>query len=193
MGSRQADNGERVLYGQDCLEGMHEECGHWRGSGSARNPRRLRRERFTILCGCDCHSSCPVTNEKNTGGDLAWRQSCTCPGAEALRRMLDEVVILPFEVRDFAEMWAESRHEFKSRREAFKAAQAQASAAGQDREQLKDLYVAELRSRGRRIPGDEALGAAVAAHMDSYPTGARFVGREVISLGKRLGSFRRPR
>lgn len=191
MGSRQAGHGERVLYGQACLEGMHEECGHWQGIGSARNPRRLRRERFAILCGCDCHSSCLVNNEKNTVGDLAWRQSCTCPGAEAFRRMLDEVVGLPFGVRDFAEMWAESRHEFKSRREAFKAAQA--SAAGQDREQLKDLYAAELRSRGRKIPGGAALDAAIAAHMDSYPTGARLVGREVVSLGKRLGSFRRPR
>jgi hypothetical protein len=191
MGSRQAGNGERALQGQACLEGMHEECGHWRGSGSARNPRRLRRERFAILCGCDCHSSCLVTNEKNTVGDLAWRQSCTCPAAEAVRRMLDEAVILPFGVRDFAEKWAESRHEFKSRREAFKAAQA--STAGQDREQLKDLYVAELRSRGRKIPGGDALDAAIAAHMDSYPTGARFVGREVVSLWKRLGSFRRPR
>jgi len=191
MGSRQAGNGERVLPGPDCLEGRHEECGHWQGIGSARNPRRLRRERFAILCGCDCHSSCLVTNEKNTVGDLTWRQSCTCPGAEALRRTLDEVVGLPFGVRDFAEMWAESRHEFKSRREAFKAAQA--SAAGQDREQLKDLYVAELRSRGRKIPGDAALDAAIAAHMDSYPAGARLAGREVVSLGKRLGSFRRPR
>ena len=191
MGSRQAGNGERVLPGQACLEGMHEECGHWTGSGSVRNPRRLRRERFAILCGCDCHSSCPVTHEKNPVGNLVWRQSCTCPGAEAFRRLLDEVVAMPFGVRDFAEMWAESRHEFKSRREAFKAAQA--SAVGQDREQLKDLYVAELRSRGRKIPDDEVLDAAIAAHMDSYPTGARFVGQEVVSLGKRLGSFRRPR
>jgi hypothetical protein len=186
MGSRQAGKGERVLYGQDCLEGMHEECGHWLGSGSARNPRRLRRERFAILCACDCHSSCLATV-----GDLAWRQSCTCLGAEAMRRILDEVVALPFGVRDFAEMWAESRHEFKSRREAFKAAQA--GAPGQDREQLKALYVAELRSRGRKIPGDAALDAAIAAHMDSYPAGARLAGREVVSLGKRLGSFRRPR
>ena len=191
MGSRQAGHGERALPGQDCLEGMHEECGHWLGSGSVRNPRRLRRERFAILCGCDCHSSCLVTDEKNTAGDLGWRQSCTCPGAEAVRRMLDEVVGLPFGVRDFAEMWAESRHEFKSRREAFKAAQA--SAVGQDREQLKDVYVAELRSRGRKIPGDDVLDVAIAAHMDSYPTGVRFVWREVVSLGKRLGSFRRPR
>jgi hypothetical protein len=191
MGSRQAGNGERVRYGQDCLEGVHEECGHWLGSGSARSPRRLRRERFAVLCGCDCHSSCLVTSEKNTGGDLAWRQSCTCPGAEALRRILDEVVAMPFGVRDFAEKWAESRHEFKSRREAFKAAQA--SAAGQDRGQLKDRYVAELRARGRKIPGDEALDAALAAHLDSYPAGARLAGREVVSLGKRLGLFRRPR
>jgi hypothetical protein len=170
---------------------MHEECGHWLGSGSVRNLHRLRRERFAILCACDCHSSCLVTSENNTAGDLAWRQSCTCPGAEALRRILDEAVGLPFGVLDFAEMWTESRHEFKSRREAFKAAQA--SAAGRDREQLKDQYVAELRSRGRKIPGDAALDAAVAAHMDSYPTGARFVGREVARLGKRLGPLHRPR
>lgn len=84
--------------------------------------------------------------------------------------MLDAGVALPFGVRDFAERWAESRGEFKSRQEAFKAT-AQASAAGQDREQLKDRYVAELRSRGRQIPGEEALDAAIAAHMDSYPTG----------------------
>ena len=191
MGSRQAGNGDRVRYGQDCREGTHEECGHWQGIGSVRNLRRPRRERFAILCGCECHSSCLVTSEKNTGGDLAWRQSCTCPGAEALRRILDEAAGLPFGVRDFAEKWAESRHEFNSRREAFKAAQA--SAAGRDREQLKDQYAAELRARGRKIPGDAALDAAVAAHMDSYPTGARFVRREVVSLGKRLGSFRRSR
>jgi hypothetical protein len=180
MGSRQAGNGERALQGQACLEGMHEECGHWRGSGSARNPRRLRRERFAILCGCDCHSSCPVTNEKNTVGDQAWRQSCTCPGAEAMRAMLDEFGILPFGVRDFREMWARSRNELQSRREAFKAAQV--GAAGQDREQLKDLYVAELRARGLKIPDDEVLDAATEAHM-----------REVGNFGKLLGSLRHPR
>jgi hypothetical protein len=189
MGRRQADNGERVLQGQACLEGMHEECGHWHGYRSAFNPRRLRREGFTILCGCGCHSSCPVTSEKNTVGDPAWRQSCTCPGAEAVRRMLDEPA-MPFDVHDFAEMWAKSRREFRSRREAFTAAQA---SAGRDRERLEDLYAAELRSRGLNVPDDDLLGAAIAAHTSSYPTGARLVGREVVNLGKRLGSFRHPR
>src|ERR1700749_30057 len=106
MGSRQTGHGERALHGQACREGMHEECGHWQGIGSARHPRRLRRERFPVLCGCDLPSPCLVTNEKNTVGDLAWRQSCTCPGAEAFRRILDEAAGLPFGVRDFAEMWA---------------------------------------------------------------------------------------
>ena len=151
MGSRQVGNYERVLPGPACLEGMHEECGHWRGSGSALNSRRLRREGFTILCRCDCHSSCPVTNEKNTVGDHVWRQSCTCPGAEAARRMLDEFGVLPFGFRDFREMWAKSRKELRSRQEAFKAAQA--SAAGEGREQLKGLYIAELRARGLKMPG----------------------------------------
>src|SRR5579862_772104 len=189
MGSRQTGRGDRVVYGQDCLEGMHEECGHWQGIGSARNPGRLRRERFAILCGCGCHSSCPVTNDKNTVSDLAWRQSCTCPGAEAFRGMLDQVAGLPFGVRDFAEQWAESRHEFKSRREAFKAAQA--GAAGQDREQLKDRYVAELRSRGQKIPGDAALDAAIAAHMDSYPAKSHVHARDERDERASRGNMRR--
>jgi hypothetical protein len=151
MRSRQVGNCERVLPSPACLEGMHAECGHWHGSGSAFNFGRLRREGFTILCTCDCHSSCPVTSEKNTTGDQVWRQSCTCPGAEAMRRILDEFGILPFGIRDFREMWATSRNELQSRREAFKAAQA--SAAGQNRGQLKDLYVAELRARGLKMPG----------------------------------------
>ena len=151
MGRRQVGNYERVLPGPACLEGMHEECGHWHGAGSAVNFRRLRREGFTILCRCGCHSSCPVTNEKNTVGDQVWRQSCTCPGAEAMRRMLDEFGTLPFGIRDFREMWAKSRNELQSRREAFKAAQA--SAANQDRGQLKDLYMDELRARGLKMPG----------------------------------------
>lgn len=180
MGSRQVDNCERVLPGPACLEGVHEECGHWHGSGGAFNYRRLRREGFTILCRCDCHSSCPVTNEKNTVGDQAWRQSCSCPGAEAMRGILDEFGTVPFDVRDFREMWARSRNELQCRREAFKAAQA--SAAGKDREQLKDLYVAELRARGLKIPDDEVLDAAVEAHM-----------REVGNFGKLFGSLRHPR
>jgi hypothetical protein len=180
MGRRQVDSYERVLPSPACLEGTHEECGHWHGSRGAFNYRRLRHEGFAMLCRCDCHSSCPVTNEENTVGDQAWRQSCTCPGAEAMRSMLDEFGTLPFGVRDFREVWAKSRNELQSRREAFKAAQA--SAAGQDREQLKDRYVAELRTRGLKIPDDEVLDAAIEAHM-----------REVGNFGKLLGSLRHPR
>jgi len=180
MGSRQVGNLERVLLGPACLEGVHEECGHWHGSRGAFNYRRLRHEGFAVLCGCDCHSSCPVTNAKNPVGDQAWRQSCTCPGAETMRRMIDEFGTLPFGVRDFREMWAKSRNELQSRREAFQAAQA--SAAGKDRAQLKDLYVAGLRARGLKIPDDQGLDAAIEAHM-----------REVGNFGKLLGSLGHPR
>jgi hypothetical protein len=180
MGRRQVGNYEHVLPAPACLEGMHEECGHWHGSRGAFNYRRLRHEGFTNLCRCDCHSSCPVSNEKYTVGDQAWRQSCTCPGAEAMRRMLDEFGTLPFGIRDFREMWAKSRNELQSRREAFKAAQA--SPAGQDREHLRDLYAAELRARGLKILDDEVLDAAIEAHM-----------REAGNFGKLLGSLRHPR
>ena len=151
MGSRQADNGEDVLQSPSCIEGSHEECGHWRGCRVALNPRRLRREGLATLCGCGCHSSCPVTNDENTVGDPAWRQSCTCPGAEAIRGIRDQLETQPPNFSDFRAGWAKYRQESQSRREAFEAAQV--AAAGMDREQLIDLYAAELRSRGLRIPG----------------------------------------
>jgi hypothetical protein len=153
MGSRRADSCERVLQSPSCLDGSHEECGHWRGYRVAFNLRRLRREGSATLCGCGCHSCCPVTNEQNTVGDPAWRQSCTCPGAEAIRGIRDQVETQPVNFSVFRAGWPKYRQESKSRREAFKAAQA--SAAGLDRERLKDLYVAELRARGLTMPGDE--------------------------------------
>lgn len=128
--SRQADNCERVLPSPSCLAGSHEECGHWRGYRGALNPRRLRREGFAMLCGCSCHFSCPVTNEENTVGDPAWRQSCTCPGAEAIREIRDQVETQPVNFSDFRAGWAKYRQESKSRREAFKAAQASAAGLG---------------------------------------------------------------
>lgn len=191
MGSRQANTRKRVLPSSSCLEGMHEECGHWRGYRLARNPGRLRREGFAMLCSCNCHSPCPVTNVENTVGDSAWRQLCTCPGAGAIRRMRDELEIQPFDSSDFRDGWARYRRESQSRRQAFKAALA--SAAGTDREQLKGAYVTELRSRGLTIPGDEDLDATIDAQMGDHLTGARLVGREVGNLGKLIGSFRHPR
>jgi hypothetical protein len=148
MGSRPADNCERVLQSPSCLDGSHEECGHWRGYRVTL--RRLRREGSATLCGCGCHSSCPVTNEQNTVSDPAWRQSCTCPGAEAIREIRDQVETQPVNFSDFRAGWPTYRRESRSRREAFKAAQA--SAAGMDRGRLKDLYVAELRARGLTMP-----------------------------------------
>lgn len=150
MSSRQAGNRGRVLQSPSCLEGSHEECGHWRGYRAALNLRRLRREGFAMLCGCGCHSSCPVASEENVVGDPAWRRSCTCPGAEAIRGIRDQVERQPVDVSEFRAGWARYRQESKSRREAFKAAQA--SAAGLDREQLTDRFVAELRSRGLTVP-----------------------------------------
>jgi hypothetical protein len=150
MANRRSGDCEGLLRGPFCLAGAHEKCGHFHGFGIRPDPLRLRIEAFTNLCRCDCHSSCPVTNEKNTVSDQAWRQSCTCPGAEVMRTMLDEFGILPFGVSDYREMWAESQNGLQSRREAFKAAQARA--AGKDREELKDLYAAELRARGLKIP-----------------------------------------
>ena len=116
MDSRQIGHRERELHSQACRAGRHAECGHWDGSRSAFRLRRLRRESFPMLCGCDCHSPCPVARELHRVDDQAWRQWCTCPGAADMRRILDEHGQLRFDVRDFAEMWARSRDELKTRR-----------------------------------------------------------------------------
>jgi hypothetical protein len=192
MDSRWSGNcDERLLRTPACLEGTHEKCGHFHGYGMAFNPRRLRIETFTNLCGCDCHASCPLTSEQDTVSPQDWHHSCTCPGAEAQRRTHDELGIELPARDDISEKWAKSRQESRSQHEAWKAARA--SGSGKNREQRKDLYVAELRARGLAIPSDELLDVAVDAQMGNYLTGARLLGREVVNLGKVLGSFRHPR
>jgi hypothetical protein len=88
----------------------------------------------------------------------AWQQSCTCPGTEEARRRLDEASEPP---PDFAESRQRSQRERQagkeSRSEAFDAVHA--VAAGKTREHIRDLYEAELRSRGLAVPPDRLLDA----------------------------------
>jgi hypothetical protein len=47
------------------------------------------------LCGCSCHSSCPVTmpTGRMTVPMATWYQTCTCPGAEPARRDMPDALI----------------------------------------------------------------------------------------------------
>ena len=66
-----------------CATEEHADCAHRKRTGG-----RLESGRFMVdLCGCHCHSACPV---KGPGwADLdAWRESCVCPAAERLDQTL---------------------------------------------------------------------------------------------------------
>jgi hypothetical protein len=111
----------------------------------------------------------------------AWYTSCTCPGAEQERQHLDEAGI---EVRDFSELREEARRRSKARRAAFEAARA--CAAGKSREEIREIYVAELRARDLKIPADPVLDAAVERIKGNPLPAARVLGESLVQMGKGL-------
>jgi hypothetical protein len=94
------------------------------------------------------------------------------------------------EFPDFREHMAQSQRQSESRRGAFHAARAKA--AGGSREEIRDLYLSELRSRGLNIPPDDVLDANVDAITGDYRSSARLVGRALGDLAKLVGTILRP-
>jgi hypothetical protein len=69
--------------------------------------------------------------------------------------------------------------------EAFQAVRARG--AGRSQEEIRELYIAELRSRGLDIPPEEALNAGVAAVTGNYFPSARLLGRSLADVAKLIG------
>jgi hypothetical protein len=129
-----------------CVRGQHENCPHLNGYGSALNLRRLRFEAGALLCKCGCHSSCPRADKRAGVLEQTWRESCTCPGAEDERPRREPAAVQ-------AQSPPQPLHEV--------GRAVRAKAAGQSQEQIKDLFKAELRARGLRIPREEVLNVMV--------------------------------
>jgi hypothetical protein len=85
MRNRLADAFERGLRSEACIQASHAGCSHAIGYGGGFNPRRFRFESGTELCKCPCHASCPVTSARVVVDSQIWQESCSCPGAPALR------------------------------------------------------------------------------------------------------------
>jgi hypothetical protein len=168
-----ADVFERSLRSPACGDGTHDDCPHKCGYGGGPNPRRLRLESGLVLCKCECHSSCPVTGNRAAVPEEEWRESCTCPGAE------EELA-----GRDLAD--GSSRGYI----EALGAARARA--AGMSRDEIKDVYEAELHSRGLELPAQPVMDACVDAMASYCGRGAGLAGRSLDSLTKLLGGTSRP-
>jgi len=164
-----------------CAGEKHGDCAHLAAPGGGFNPRRLRLEAGAGLCPCSCHSSCPValSDKRITVPFKTWRQSCTCPGAEQERRRLDEAGV---ELRDMDEIWEERRRRIRLRREASQAARARA--AGKGRDEIREIYIAELNARGLAQPSDKILDAAVDSIGGNPLPAVRLAAESLVQMGK---------
>jgi hypothetical protein len=82
-------------------------------------------------------------------------------------------------------VWAASRQQRQSRQEAFEAARAQA--AGKSHEQVKELYLAELRARGLETGvSQDVLDATVAVIIGGRLAVARITVQVLIDSVKRF-------
>jgi hypothetical protein len=81
----------------------------------------------------------------------------------------------------FSEDMAAAPHDARARKEAFEAARARA--AGKSREQVTDLYKAELRTRGMEIPPKPILDAKVSPMAGDYLSAGRLFDRSRAGLG----------
>lgn len=172
-----------------CDNGKHGGCPHLMYGGFGFDPRVLRvKAGGAGLCTCDCHSDCPVTSHWQDITVRLWREACTCPGAEAERRSHDEFGAPP----DLDEMRAKQRERSELRKAAFNAVKA--DAAGKTREELKAMYIAELRSRNLDIPEDFVLHAIVEGLAGNYGPAylgvAETMGRAATTLKQIFDDFR---
>jgi hypothetical protein len=171
-----------------CRRDAHGDCAHVSGQGGGLNLRRLRLEFGAGLCPCTCHSSCPVAVEgKRLTVPLAtWRESCTCPGAERERLLLDQAGV---EFRDFSEIREEARRRSRARRAAFESARAQA--AGKSRDEIGQIYRAELNARGLPEPRRDILDAVVERITGNPLPAARLAVQRLAQLGGALTELSR--
>jgi hypothetical protein len=187
MSDRRAEFGQ-MGKSRACALDAHGDCAHFVAVGGGLNPRRLRLEFGAGLCPCTCHSSCPVAagGKRLTVPPEVWRESCTCPGAGQERRRLDEAGV---EFPDFGKMREDARRRSRARKEAFESARARA--AGKGRDEIREIYVAELNARGLRTPREDLLDAAVDRITGNPLPAARLAVKSLVQTGKALHELSR--
>lgn len=168
---------------RQCARAAHTDCPHFSGMGGGFNFLRLRPEIGVGLCPCSCHSSCPATpgGKRLAVAWKTWYTTCTCPGAEQERRSMDEAGI---EFPDFGEALEEARRRSRLREEAFQATQVRAT--GRSRDEIREIYAAELRARDLGIPPDHILDAIVERIKGNPLPAARAAGESLVGMSKGL-------
>jgi hypothetical protein len=140
-----------------CAREAHQECGHV--SAGTRFVSRRRLKSTVVLCRCSCHAACPLADRMPVPLTV-WQQLCGCPGAEskrAWREDPDEPWPGATEYREREQRESRERNDAHTR--AFHAARD--AAPGKTRDEVRDLYMAELRARGLEVPPEPVLGATI--------------------------------
>lgn len=85
---------------------------------------------------------------------------------------------------DFGEVREEARHRTQLRKEALQATQGRAT--GKSRAEIREIYVAELRDRGLKIPAEHILDAIVERIKGNPLPAARVASESLVGMGKAL-------
>jgi hypothetical protein len=154
-----------------CAGGKHGECGHVRLSFRQYLPPD-RLQSTIVLCRCPCHAACPVTGWRRVPL-TAWQELCACPGEKPQRAWKEDADNpWPGAREEWERQDATQRDRKQAREQAFEAARE--AAAGKSRDQVRQIYLDELRARGQDPPPVALLEAQTDA----------LVGRPIRALAK---------
>jgi hypothetical protein len=141
-----------------CTSEAHQDCGHV--SVGVRGPAPGHRLKSVVaLCRCPCHAACPLADRMPVPLTV-WQQLCACPGAEKHRAWKEDADEPWPGAKEYGEKEnRKSRERSEARRQAFRAARD--AAPGKSRDEVRDLYIAELLAQGQEAPPEPLLEATV--------------------------------
>lgn len=93
------------------------------------------------------------------------------------------------ELSDFGERYEQTCQRSRARREAFETVRARA--AGKSRDQIREMYVAELTSRGVAIPAELILNAVVERIAGNPAPAGRALGESLAQVSKGIAGLSR--
>jgi hypothetical protein len=177
------------------MTGAHEDCGHLGHGRLLRHDGRVA----LVLCRCGCHSACALAGRLPVVSRAIWVGLCTCPGTDLAEARLAEAERDAREVPDVGRLLREQREQREKRdrerqeeraagREAWEATRA--AAAGSSRAQVREIYVAELRTRGLTVPSDLVLDAtadAIVRNREKFSVA--YSARVLAELGRDFGKL----
>lgn len=170
-------NKERGGKSPQCRDEGHNQCPHLMGYEAGFNPRRLRSGFLAVLCGCECHSGCPLAGRDCVPGK-AWPEECTCEAS--LRARSSEG-----QSSGGDDLQAEFMAELRLYRVA--VGSVRPFSRGKSSAEVRELLIRELRSRGVPLPPDFVLDMDARALAGGWSSTNAF--RAVVGTVRGLAGF----